>query len=497
MSASGNELGDLLVDIGIITPEELASAISEQAKTGERLTAVLDKLGLVNHNQLKDSLELQFGVNFVDLVKHAPPKEVADLVSEDLKRKHRFIPIAANGTQFTVAMVNPDDLIALDILRVQLRSGHLKKMVCTADDLEYCLQQLYPPQAAPVPAATATLANLLASDPSLPAAAPAPAAPAQAPPATATAKPGKVEAKKHLRKLFDDDDDDLESMSTAASTTSAEPAQAPAAAPVAATAPAPVPTPAPAPVHAPSPVSAAMAPVTPAPQAPPSFAKLPDESLVELPTQAAVAELTHPTHSSSGNNRNGSSSSSSSSNSSTAVMEPKGDEVAAAESNMEAALASVTSALIESSQSLPINNDANRQLLEEVVQSELGDIEETDIQSMKEAQNASVMLLAHEIIGKASQKRCSDIHLEPDKSGVALRYFLHGELLADCMLPLEIHRALVGSYKIIAGLDPKEINKPQDKKFTCMVEEDEIELRITTLPSEIGEMVAISMRYPD
>jgi type II secretory ATPase GspE/PulE/Tfp pilus assembly ATPase PilB-like protein len=178
-------------------------------------------------------------------------------------------------------------------------------------------------------------------------------------------------------------------------------------------------------------------------------------------------------------------------------MEPKGDEVAAAESNMEAALANVTSALIESSQSLPINNDANRQLLEEVVQSELGDIEEADIQSMKEAQNASVMLLAHEIIGKASQKRCSDIHLEPDKTGVALRYFLHGELLADCILPLEIHRALVGSYKIIAGLDPKEINKPQDKKFTCMVEEDEIELRITTLPSEIGEMVAISMRYPD
>lgn len=455
MSASGNELGDLLVDIGIITPEELASAILEQAKSGERLTAVLDKLGLVNHNQLKDSLELQFGVNFVDLVKHAPPKEIADLVSEELKRKHRFIPTAANGTQFTVAMVNPDDLIALDILRVQLRSGHLKKMVCTADDLEYCLQQLYPPQATAAPSAPA-----------------------------AAAKPGKVEAKKHLRKLFDDDDDDLDSMSAAAASAATPEA----------------------PVHAPVAAPAVGSAVTPPPQAPPSFAKLPDESLVELPSQATVAELTHPSHSSSGNNRNGSSSNGSSSNgssnnssnnSSTAVMQPKGDEVAAAESNMEAALASVTSALIESSQSLPINNDANRQLLEEVVQSELGDIEETDIQSMKEAQNASVMLLAHEIIGKASQKRCSDIHLEPDKSGVTLRYFLHGELLADCILPLEIHRALVGSYKIIAGLDPKEINKPQDKKFTCMVEEDEIELRITTLPSEIGEMVAISMRYPD
>ena len=54
--SAGNEIGDLLLDIGLITDEELASAHEEQAKTGERLTLVLERLGLITHHQLKDAL---------------------------------------------------------------------------------------------------------------------------------------------------------------------------------------------------------------------------------------------------------------------------------------------------------------------------------------------------------------------------------------------------------------------------------------------------------
>ena len=60
MSVSGNEIGDLLVDIGLISQEELEKAHLEQTRSGERLTIVLEKLGLVSNNQLKDALELQF-----------------------------------------------------------------------------------------------------------------------------------------------------------------------------------------------------------------------------------------------------------------------------------------------------------------------------------------------------------------------------------------------------------------------------------------------------
>ncbi len=508
MSVSGNEIGDLLVDIGIITAEELASAMEEQSRSGDRLTLILDRLGLVTYHQLKDSLELQFGVNFISLSQNVPEREIADLVSIETKYKFKLIPVASSGTHFTVAMVNPDDLIALDTLRVELRSGHLKQLVCTAEEFEFCMKQLYEASAAlPVEAPTSVelnhttelvhnvavdhtvelgqilelshtvelsyTASTLSEEFTLPA-----SVIAQADALEKKASP-RVPAKKHLQSLFgDDDDDDLDSpMAPVAATEQSQPliievsAEASAIAdvitaslvePIPEVVVAPIPEPA---TSAPEPAPVAE-PVTAAVVAPPIVTEAkPVADPLQVSTDIAAATAR--------------------------------DQVAQAENAMQAAVANVTSHLIESSLGA-MNANASRKLLEDVVESELGGSEEeTDINRMKEAQNASVMLLAHEIIGKATQKRCSDIHLEPDVSGVSLRYFLHGELLADCMLPLEIHGALVGSYKVIAGLNPQELVKPQDKKFTTRVEEDEVELRITTIPTDNGEMVAISMRFTD
>ncbi|CAN5224758.1 hypothetical protein BH11CYA1_BH11CYA1_29360 [soil metagenome] len=586
MSASGNEIGDLLVDIGIITAEELASAMEEQARSGDRLTLILDRLGLVTYHQLKDSLELQYGVNFFSLSKNPPEKEIADLVSLEIKTKYKLIPVANSGTQYTIAMVNPDDLIAVDALRVELRSGHIKQLVCTADEFEFCMKNLYEPTAAPaiddiVPqAADLSIdsdaksdfkqAESLSEEFTLPA-----SVIAQANALEKKASP-RVPAKKHLQSLFgDDDDDDIDSSVAPASPAPMEPileqvrviqeVQVPQELQVvevaaiasdsdvpvetlivaallgdAATPETPVEVSLEAPVEnfvevlvepiadrAPALVAAVKETELAPPVAPPQISpvvslvdstqgvpslssvleRVVDQVVGEIATAAQSAPITQalpildplpasePVSVSEPIPTSEPISAALSSVDQAAVTALK--QVAQAESALQAAVTNVTNQLVESSMGA-LNANANRQLLEDVVESELGGSEEeTDIHRMKEAQNASVMLLAHEIIGKATQKRCSDIHLEPDASGVSLRYFLHGELLADCMLPLEIHGALVGSYKVIAGLNPQELVKPQDKKFTTKVEEDEVELRITTIPTDNGEMVAISMRFTD
>ncbi|MBP9093682.1 hypothetical protein KBI23_21870 [bacterium] len=511
MSVSGNEIGDLLVDIGIITAEELASAMEEQSRSGDRLTLILDRLGLVTYHQLKDSLELQFGVNFISLSKNVPAREIADSVSLETKYKHKLIPVASTGTHFTIAMVNPDDLIALDTLRVELRSGHLKQLVCTADEFEFCMKELYETPAAALASedivdTSSDLTESLSEEFTLPA-----SVIAQAEALEKKVAP-RVPAKKHLQSLFGDDDDDDDMSSSLATVVT----------PQAAVTPLAVTSSAPSLQELISPLtsdteqleaaaqslpqitsvldrvvdqvigtiatavetkSLVVAEVIPEPTltvVPESVPKTLPEMVAESPSIAVEKAGADPLHTSAA-----------------AAAATAREQVAQAEDAMQAAVASVTSHLIESSLGA-LNVNANRKLLEDVVESELGGSEEeTDINRMKEAQNASVMLLAHEIIGKATQKRCSDIHLEPDISGVSLRYFLHGELLADCMLPLEIHGALVGSYKVIAGLNPQELVKPQDKKFTTKVDEDEVELRITTIPTDNGEMVAISMRFTD
>ncbi len=513
MSVSGNEIGDLLVDIGIITAEELASAMEEQSRSGDRLTLILDRLGLVTYHQLKDSLELQFGVNFISLSQNVPPREIADLVSMETKYKFKLIPVASSGTHFSVAMVNPDDLIALDTLRVELRSGHLKQLVCTADEFEFCMKQLYESSPAlPVEAPTnaelnhttelvhtleldhtvelgrtlelshtvelSHTASTLSEEFTLP-----PSVIAQADALEKKVSP-RVPAKKHLQSLFgDDDDDDMDS--PIAPVAAAEQAQpliievSPETSVIADVIAASLVEPIPEVALAPTPEPANLAAAMPSPE-PASITEPVSAEVAAPPTVTETKPLADPLKVSTDT-----------------VAETARDQVAQAENAMQTAVANVTSHLIESSLGA-MNATASRKLLEDVVESELGGSEEeTDINRMKEAQNASVMLLAHEIIGKATQKRCSDIHLEPDVSGVSLRYFLHGELLADCMLPLEIHGALVGSYKVIAGLNPQELVKPQDKKFTTRVEEDEVELRITTIPTDNGEMVAISMRFTD
>ena len=142
---------------------------------------------------------MQFGVNFFSLAKSPPAKQIADLLSYETKQKYRVIPVASAGTQFTIAMVNPDDLIALDAVRVELKSGHLKKVVCTADEFEFFMRDLYETEAE------------------------APVAQAETPkPAT------KVAAKTHLKALFgddddDDEDDDEDKESAAVAPTAAEP----------------------------------------------------------------------------------------------------------------------------------------------------------------------------------------------------------------------------------------------------------------------------------
>ncbi|HNA74986.1 MAG TPA: hypothetical protein PKW73_16665, partial [Candidatus Obscuribacter sp.] len=190
MSVSGNEIGDLLLDIGLITPEELETAHQEQCRSGERLTMVLEKLGLVSNNQLKDALELQFGVNYVSLSKHPPAREIVELLPEEIRLKHKVLPIAHNGNQYTIAMVNPDDLIAIDALKIQLKSGQLKKLVCTADDFEFVSQLMSAPAREAEPQTIAVVSEK----------------PVKAP--AKSVSPSKVPARKHLTSLFQDDDED-------------------------------------------------------------------------------------------------------------------------------------------------------------------------------------------------------------------------------------------------------------------------------------------------
>ena len=144
MALVKKEIGELLVENGLITPEEWDQVQIERQKTGEPVSLILSKLGLATESHVKNALELQYGVNYVSLSKVVEPgQECLVLLPESLMRQHQIVPISRDGNRVTVAMVNPNNLMALDDIKVRLKGSQIKPVVCTEDDFQQFMETIY------------------------------------------------------------------------------------------------------------------------------------------------------------------------------------------------------------------------------------------------------------------------------------------------------------------------------------------------------------------
>ncbi len=134
MASIRKAIGDLLVDNGLITPEELEQAQAEREKTGEPIGIVLSKLGLATESNLKNALELQYGVNYINLAKREPEDDLIALLPEQLIREQLAVPVSQQGERLTIAMVDPSDPAALDEVKSKLGDRQVKTVVCLEEE---------------------------------------------------------------------------------------------------------------------------------------------------------------------------------------------------------------------------------------------------------------------------------------------------------------------------------------------------------------------------
>ncbi|MCC6226147.1 MAG: Flp pilus assembly complex ATPase component TadA [Microthrixaceae bacterium] len=114
-------LGDILVDRGFVTDEQLGDALALQKTTNRRLGEVLLQEGLVTPAQLMEALADQLGFPFINLDGLNVDHTLVQKVPEPLARRHRAVPVRMEDGNAVVAMANPADVIALDDLRSILR----------------------------------------------------------------------------------------------------------------------------------------------------------------------------------------------------------------------------------------------------------------------------------------------------------------------------------------------------------------------------------------
>lgn len=110
-----------------------------------------------------------------------------------------------------------------------------------------------------------------------------------------------------------------------------------------------------------------------------------------------------------------------------------------------------------------------------------------ELQNMKLDEDAPIIRMVNSIMVQAVQGRCSDVHIEPQAKDLRVRFRVDGELYEVLTLPQLSQAAVLSRIKIMANMDIAEKRIPQDGRFRMVVDGREVDFRVSTLPTALGE----------
>ena len=123
-------IGEVLSEMGLVTPEQLTQALERQQRTGERLGRALVAVG-VSEDQIAHGLSQQLELPMMDFRHQDIDPAAVALLPESLARKYSVLPIRREGTRLMLAMSDPLDVVALD--DVAIATGMIVAPVVTTE----------------------------------------------------------------------------------------------------------------------------------------------------------------------------------------------------------------------------------------------------------------------------------------------------------------------------------------------------------------------------
>jgi len=112
------------------------------------------------------------------------------------------------------------------------------------------------------------------------------------------------------------------------------------------------------------------------------------------------------------------------------------------------------------------------------------------------AEEAPITKIVAVILRHGVEGGASDIHIEPTRKKLRVRFRLLGFLYSSIFLPLRIHPAVIARVKILSNLKIDETRIPQDGRFSTKIDERDIDFRVSSFPTTLGEKVAIRILDP-
>jgi len=136
------QLGQQLLEAGIITDAQLEAALERKRQTGEFLGEVLVAMGLATSRMVGEFLSKATNVPYVDLAEVTPDPHALSLVSEHYQKRHRVMPYRAEGRQLVVAMSDPLNVMVVDDLHL-MTGLKIVPVLALATDINDAFNRVY------------------------------------------------------------------------------------------------------------------------------------------------------------------------------------------------------------------------------------------------------------------------------------------------------------------------------------------------------------------
>jgi type IV pilus assembly protein PilB len=144
MQERRRKLGDILVEQGLISPEQIQRVLEQQKREYKRFGEIVRDLRIVTESNLIRALAEQLDVEIFDLNDYEPDEALAGRIPEDVARRTRAVPVtlAEEGEVLKVAVLDPMDVAKLDDLK-RLAGIEIEPLIGTQADIERAIERLY------------------------------------------------------------------------------------------------------------------------------------------------------------------------------------------------------------------------------------------------------------------------------------------------------------------------------------------------------------------
>jgi type IV pilus assembly protein PilB len=127
-------LGQILLEKGLISQDQLDEALKVQKNTSEQLGRVLADLGYIEERDVLRAHAEQLGVPFLDLDSTSIDEDIAKTIPQSVVQRYNVVPVRREGNRLTVAMADPTNVFALDDIRL-ITGYEIDPMLAAADDI--------------------------------------------------------------------------------------------------------------------------------------------------------------------------------------------------------------------------------------------------------------------------------------------------------------------------------------------------------------------------